>query len=143
MGQRITCTCAGVYSLTRGREYELIAHNLEKNEVRVRSDRGRSNWIPSHCFDLKGGPVPVLTAWRFDDLVIDEINGRDETNNWVDIVLQFDDGIQRWCQMVTPDYLKGLVQNPFEPMFYSNRLIVVRDLATATVEQVLRHLNQQ
>lgn len=142
MGQHITCTCAGVYPLTRGRQYELLAHDPETNQVRVRNDKGRSNWIPSDYFDLSGGSVPVLTAWRFDDPVSDEINGRDETNNWIDIIVQLDDGTQRWCQMATPDYLKGLL-NQSEPMLYAKNLIVVRDLATATVEQVLCHLDQQ
>lgn len=144
MKRLITCTSSGVYPLTRGQQYEMLAHDEEGARVVVRDDNGRRRWLRAHHFDLSGGTVPVLTAWRFDDPVLDEPNGRDETNNWVDIVLKFDDGSQRWCQMMTPDFLKAMVEeNPGEPMVYSKHLIVVRDLATETVEQVLCHLDTQ
>jgi len=143
MGQLITCTSVSNYPLTRGKQYQLIVHDAERNQVRVRADHGRSRWFPAYCFDLSGGAVPVLDAWRFDDPVIDALNGRDETYNWVDLILKFDDGTQRWCQLMTPDYLKALIDNPIEPMFCAKNAIIVRDLATATVEQVLLHLDQQ
>ncbi len=142
MAQIITCINAGIYALTRGRQYDLLAHDAEKQQVRVRADLGRCRWFPDYHFDMSGGTVPILEAWRFDDPVVDTLNGRDETNNWVDVRLQFDDGTLRWCQMATPNYLKSLLDN-IEPMVYSKHLIVVRDLATATVEQVLRYMNQQ
>lgn len=110
----------------------------------MRADNGRSRWFSDSLFDLDGGAVPLLTAWRFDNPVVDELNGRDETNNWVDIRLKFDNGTERWCQMATPDYLKRtLDNNPEEPMFYARNLIIVRDLATETVEQVLGYMDRQ
>ncbi|MES2459789.1 MAG: hypothetical protein V4671_04340 [Armatimonadota bacterium] len=144
MGQLITCTSAGVYALTRGCQYELLAHDAEKQQVRVRADLGRGRWFPADNFDLTGGSATLLTAWRFADPVVDELNGWDETNNWVVISLTFDDGRERWCQMATPDYLKGLLaERSQEPMVYARNLIVVRNLMTATMEQILRYLDQQ
>lgn len=143
IGQHITGTTT-VSGLTRGKQYELLAHTIEKEFVRVRDDKGRCRWIRADNFDLSGTPIPTLTAWRYDEPVVDILSGRDETNNWVDIRLKFDDGTERWCQMATPDYLKQYVeQNPEEPMFCARNLIVVRDLAEATVEQVLMHLDDQ
>jgi hypothetical protein len=142
--QLITCTSAGRYPLTRGKRYELLAHDVEGTGVIVRDDNARRRWLPAYHFDLSGSTVPILTSWRFDDPVRDERNGRDETNNWVDIALKFDDGTQRWCQMMTPDFLKAMVENnPGEPMVYSKHLILVRNLTTETVEQVLCHLEEQ
>jgi hypothetical protein len=144
MNPLITCRIASVYALTRGKRYELLAHDGEGAQVRVRADNGRCRWFPSECFDLEGGHIPILTKWRFDDPVLDELNGRDETNNWVDISLVFDDETRRWCQMVTPGFLKGLLeQRVTQPMIYARNLIVIRDLSVATVEQALTDLDQQ
>ena len=144
MAQPITCTSAGIYALTRGQQYELLADDEQKEQVKVRADNGRIRWFPAYQFDLSGGKVPVLASWRFDDPIIDELNGRDEINNWVDVVIDLDDGTKRWCQMATPEYLKQLLgPRPDEPMVYARNLIVVRNLARATVEQVLRYLGQQ
>jgi hypothetical protein len=143
MKQRITCTNAGHYHLTRGKQYELLAHDKEEEQVIVCADNGRSRWFPACHFDLSGSLIPLLTAWRFDDPVIDEINDRDETNNWVDVTLKFDDGTWRWCQMVTPDFLKGLLApGQSEPMFYAKNAIIVRDLTVDTVEEVLLEMEE-
>lgn len=140
----ITCTFASSYHLTRGQQYELISHDAETKQVHVRADNGQSRWFAASLFDLSGGHVPVLTAWRFDDPVIDPLSERDETNNSVDIILKFDDGTQRWCEMTTPDYLKDVLDgSTTQPMHYPERMIIVRDLATATVEQVLVFMDQQ
>lgn len=146
MRRLITCRTEGRYPITRGQQYELLNHDAEHAEedgVVVRDDTKRRRWLPSYHFDLSGGHVPILTAWRFDDPVVDEISGRDETNNWVDIILKFDDGTQRWCEMMTAMFLKAQIENSYEPMVYSKHLILVRDLTTETVEQVLSQMDEQ
>lgn len=143
MGQLITCTRAGTSTLTRGRQYELLALTPEKQFVRVRADKGRTDWYRAEFFDLSGGPVPVLVAWRFDEPVVELLSGLDETCNWVDIRLQFNDGTERWSQLITPDYLKRTVESPSMPVFYAKQLIVVRDLLEETVEQVLVYLDEE
>lgn len=144
MGPLITCTCAGVYALKRGKQYELLAHDTEKDQVRLRGDLERIRWFPAHHFDLSGGSVPVLADWCFDDPVISERNGWDETYNWVNVTLTFDDATQRWCQMAPPEYIRGLMTHHLaDPMVYAKNLIIVRDLVMATVSQVLAHMDQQ
>ena len=151
----IICTSTGVYreALTRGKAYELLGHDARKAQVKVRGDNGRTRWYATGCFDLTGKSVPnLLVGWRFDDPVQDEINERDETNNWVDVVMEFSDGTKRWCGLTTPEYLKRLLEprddpskwgGEYEPAVWSECMIVMRDLAVRTVEWTLKYLDSQ
>jgi len=71
MSDEITFTSVGVHegALTRGRRYRLLACDTEKRQVRVHGDNGRTRWFPVECFDLDGGPAPVLVRWQFDEAV--------------------------------------------------------------------------
>ncbi len=89
----ITCVSVGSYAdaLTRGKQYEPIAHDTAKNQIRVRGNNGRTRWFNADCFDLTGNVAPTLTHWKFDDPVWDAINGRDATNNAVEVSLTLSD----------------------------------------------------
>jgi len=151
----IVCTSSGVYreALTRGKAYELLGHDETKRQVKVRGDNRRGRWYPAGCFDLTGRTVPILlVGWRFDDPVRDDLNGRDETNNWVDVVMEFSDGTKRWCSLTTPEYLKRLLEprddpsrwsGANEPAVWSASMIVMRDLADVTVDWTLKYLDSQ
>ena len=117
MSQSITCISVGVYknALTRGRRYDLLAHDEQKRKVRVRGDNNRTRWFLAGSFDLSGGPAPTLVEWRFDDPVQNALNGRDETNNWVEVSFELSDGTKRWCSLTTPDYLKQLLESRVGP----------------------------
>ena len=154
MAHKITCTSIGIFegALTRGKQYELLTLDEQKQQVKIQGDNGRTRWFPAGNFDLSGGAVPILVEWRFDDMVHDKLNGWDETKNYVDVTVRLDDGQARWLSFVTPDYLKWLLEEKSdparwggenEPAVWGEHIVVIRDLATETVGWMLRHLDQQ
>lgn len=154
MANAITCTSVGCYgdALTRGQQYELLAYDERKQQVKVRGDNGRARWFGARQFDLSGGVVPILVDWRFDDLVHDDLNNLDETKNCVDVTVRLNDGQARWLIFVTPDYIKWLLEErsdparwggAYEPAVWGKHVVVIRDLATETVGWMLSYLDQQ
>jgi hypothetical protein len=139
--QRITCVGVGVYddALTYGNEYAVLAHDTDKQQVRVRGDNGRARWFPTYCFDMTGGPAVRLVQMTIDD----ELD-----RPTVDVVLEFSDGQRRWCYFITPERLSQLscaTQADGERLlsYRSPHMIVVSAITRAIIEQSLAYIEGQ
>ncbi len=148
MSRWITCVSVGARpeALTRGKQYEIVALDESKRQVRLRGDNGRTRWFSLGCFDMEGRPAPTLICWWFIDSV------EDETCDFVEVGFELSDGSCRWCRVGTPDFLKRQLEarsdpaqwsGAFEPAVWGPDLIVIRRLAQSEVDWVLRHIDQR
>lgn len=141
----ITCTTEGIYDITQGRSYPLLALDEENGRVKLRADNGRVRWFPVPYFDLHGDvSVPLLARWQFDQPVTDIATGGTEKDNLVEVSFMMTNHTRRWCFFVTPLYLQRLMQERSpEQGLYACHMIVARDLRVATVDSILREMDRQ
>jgi hypothetical protein len=132
-----TCVNVGVYahSLTYGNQYAVLAHNTDKNEVKVRGDNGKTRWYPDYCFDKTGQQVIRLVRTTIDDPL-------DRAPTSVEVQLEFSDGQQRWCYFITPEMLAqlgGVEQFGAERLlsYHVPHMIVVSAITRVEIEQSL------
>lgn len=138
-----TCACVGVYAhaLTYGSAYPILAHDVDKRQVKVRGDNAKARWYPDHCFDLSGQRVVKLVHMTIDGPV-------DDGCNTVDVVLEFSDGQRRWCYFVTPEclsHLGGAAQVGDERLlsYRSPHMIVVSAINGEIIDQSLTYIESQ
>jgi hypothetical protein len=151
-------------ALTRDNEYEVVAHDEAKQQVRIKKDdRGRSRWYPQSCFDRwKKGPS--IVSFTLDDPIAD--TGHD----CVEVTVHLSDGQRRWCIFVTANWLVTAISGIVEPkpigidgrqlhqitwldrslaandgtefrMTNAPHMIVVSELSAAIVEEALRDID--
>lgn len=138
MAKVVTCVrlCGFIENLTRGQQYEVVEEDRERQQVRVRNDKGRLRWFPQLYFDL----IPALVSWQFSAAIEDEIE-----QPWCpDVSFTLSDGTRRGCTVATPQFLTLVLEPPMpQPAFWASELIIVRSYATEAVDQALRHLDEK
>ena len=98
----LVCINEGVYSkhLTYGKLYAVVKNDLEKRQVYIKGNTGKSVWIPSYCFeDPKHARIAVVTEMSVDDEITDQSHG------FVEVTFTMEDDERRWCKFCTPSYL--------------------------------------
>ncbi len=151
--EELVCVCESVYDLTRGKRYAVVARDDENGQVRVRTDGGRLRLFSLGLFVDTGTSVTRVVSWRLDDPIIDVLNGRNETNNSVEVSIKLDDGSTRWCFFVTPEHLRQLLEPQVEtspiptwseaPAIYASHMIVVPILTEEVIEFTLWYMDRQ
>lgn len=73
MKKIVICNSVGLYveALTRGKEYEVIAEDEEKEQIKILGDNNRARWFRKDYFVPYGSSVHVLVKWQFDDTIHD------------------------------------------------------------------------
>lgn len=94
----VTCIDQANYSeaLTRGKRYQVLDRDDEKEQIRVRGDNQRHRWFSSHLFDFDNRPLLMMVSYTVDDEI------EDRTNAWVEVTITFNTGERRWCSFATP-----------------------------------------
>ena len=141
----VTCITDGIYDITHGSSYPLLALDEENARVKLRADNGRVRWLPLHYFDLQRAvSVPLLARWQFDQPVVDIPTGGTEKNNLVEVSFMMTNHTRRWCFFVTPVYLQRLMQERAQEQgLYACHMIIARDLRVATIDSILREMDRQ
>ena len=137
-GRALVCINEGVFSkhLTYGKLYEAVKIDLEKRQVYIKGNTGKSVWIPSYCFeDPSRARIAVVAQIVVDDEITDQSHGL------VEVTLTMEDGERRWCSFCTPSYLSEiLVSNKY---FENFSTIFVESLTRDRVEEVLNELTRE
>ncbi|MBE1553064.1 hypothetical protein [Sporosarcina limicola] len=141
--QTIICRTIGEYTnnLTRGKSYQVIEINGEKELIRIICDLGRHRWFPQYYFNLDGTGVVSFISWTFDD----EVTVDPTVTNWIEISLEMSDGSKRWCMLYTPERLLNVFKQPNidPPGMHLKHMIIVRSYTVGDVQWTLTSLEQQ
>ena len=139
----LVCISVGSYkeALTRGKIYEVLDEEPEKEQVKIRGDNNRTRWYRKYYFDDPSCSVPVVESWKFDDTIQDDSENSLEQ---IEITITFNSGEKRWCWICTK---AGLIDNIERNMdgcvlFFEN-LIVVKNLTQSVVNEAIYELDQQ
>ena len=141
--KELVCVSVDAYAhtLTRGRHYEVLREDEEKQQVYIKGDNGRQRWYPMYCFAETDAHVPVLLGFRLDD----PIEFPDE--QLIDVIIQLSDGQVRYCSFTTPAALYGSGDFDEESglSFHYNipHVIVVDELSEAAIWNILQHIDSQ
>ncbi|RUT29863.1 hypothetical protein EJP77_13675 [Paenibacillus zeisoli] len=69
----VVCDYVGTYinALTRGKEYEVLVEDEEKQQLKIVGDNNRARWFRRNLFLPVGTKVTIMVSWEFDDEIID------------------------------------------------------------------------
>ncbi|MCP3773108.1 hypothetical protein NLX71_07210 [Paenibacillus sp. MZ04-78.2] len=69
----VVCNYVGTYvnALTRGKEYEVLVEDEEKQQVKIVGDNHRARWFRRSLFLPAGNNVTIMVSWEFDNEIID------------------------------------------------------------------------
>ncbi|MEW9674016.1 hypothetical protein [Ammoniphilus sp. 3BR4] len=143
MKKVVICNSVGLYveALTRGKEYEVIAEDEEKEQIKILGDNNRARWFRKHYFVPYGSSVPVLVKWQFDDTIDDS----SETSlEHIDITVFLSDGQKKWCSVCTKAGLVDYIERNMDGnVFLIENQIIVKNFLCEVVNDALIYLDQQ
>ncbi|WP_047154070.1 hypothetical protein [Aneurinibacillus tyrosinisolvens] len=143
MNKVVICNSVGSYAeaLTRGKEYEVIAENEEKEQIKILGDNKRARWFKEDYFVSYGSNVPVLVQWQFDDVIHDS---SENSLQHPEITVILSDGQKRWCSICTKVGLMDYIQRNMDGnVFLIENQIIIKDFSHEVVNDALIHLDQQ
>ena len=138
----VTCKCESIYldALTYGKRYDVLETDLDKNQLLIEGDNGRTRWFPSECFEMTTVELPRIASINF----LDEITS---PGQFCEINLEMSDGTKRWCYFVTPEHLaqSGDTLNGTDVRIHyaSPHMVVVNHLTEDSVRLALDHIERQ
>ena len=123
------------HSLTRGKIYQILEKDVQRNQLCLIGDNGRKRWFAVHCFDFEKYAIPMLQGFTIDDPIIDSNNGA------IEVTLEFTNNEKRWCLFITPvAFANGgdTIQGAGVTFHYNiKHLIVVDSLNTDAIGKIL------
>ncbi|WP_047155483.1 hypothetical protein [Aneurinibacillus tyrosinisolvens] len=143
MDKIVICNSVGSYveALTRGKEYEVIAENEEKEQIKILGDNNRARWFNKYYFVPCGSNVSVLVKWQFDDVIHDS---SEKSLQHPEITVILSDGQKRWCSICTKAGLMEYIERNMDGnIFLIENQIIVKDFSHEVVNEALIHLDQQ
>ena len=140
---KVVCNFAGTYvnALTRGKEYEVLVEDEDKQQIKILGDNHRARWFSSSPFLRAGSIVAIMDSWKYDD----EIKDRGEKSlEHVEITITFSNGDKRWCSICTKDGMMDYIErNMMGNVFLIEYIIIVKNFSIEVVDGALRSLDQQ
>lgn len=139
----VICNSVGTYTeaLTRGKEYDVLAENEEKEQIKILGDNNRVRWFNRHYFVPYGSSVPLLFKWQFDDVILDP---SEVSFQHIDITIVLSDGQKRWCSICTRAGLMDYIDRNMDGIvFLIENQIIVKDFSYKVVNDALYNLDQQ
>jgi hypothetical protein len=140
---KLTCISESVYqhALTRGKIYDVLAVDADKDQVRVAADDGRMLWFSRSCFAEGAQEVPRLVSFIAQD------PWGTASRQPIEVTVRLSDGSKRFCWVATPQALQatGDCLSDGSTFFHApNRnLLILSHVTQHTVELLLRHLDAQ
>ncbi|SFS98042.1 hypothetical protein SAMN05444972_11468 [Marininema halotolerans] len=140
---KVICNSVGLYveALTRGKEYEVLAEDEEKDQIKIVGDNKRGRWFKKSYFVPYGSNVAVLVKWQFGDSIHDV---SEESLEHIEITVLLSDGQTRWCSVCTKAGLVDYIERNMNGNgFLIENQIVVKNLLHKTVNDALIYFDQQ
>lgn len=139
----VTCDFVGTYldALTRGKNYEVLVEDNEKQQIKIVGDNNRARWFRKSHFLPPGSNVTIMLSWKFDDEIIDS---SEESLEHIEVTVTFSNGEKRWCSICTKNGLLDYIErNMPGNVFLIENEIIVRNFSNEVVYDALRSLDQQ
>jgi len=139
---QLTCVNISVFerALTRGKVYDILAYNAEKNQVKIRTDNNRLRWFPFYCFGSGKEPVAKLKDIHIDDKI-----ERPYCDS-IEVTLSFLTGeieTKRWCHFLTPAFLYKGFFDSLKPQIFNQHGIFLPVLTVDTITDAIHYLEAQ
>lgn len=139
----VVCDFVGMYvdALTRGKEYEVVVSDEEKQQIKIVGDNGRTRWFKRNLFLPAGSNVTTMISWQFDD----DIKDRSEKSlEHVEVTIIFSSGEKRWCSLCTKAGLFDYIErNMIGNVLLLENAIIVCNFSNEVVHDALRSVDQQ
>lgn len=139
----VVCDFVGTYvdALTRGKEYEVVVSDEEKQQIKIVGDNGRTRWFKRNLFLPAGSNVTTMISWQFDD----DIKDRSEKSlEHVEVTIIFSSGEKRWCSLCTKAGLFDYIErNMIGNVLLLENAIIVCNFSNEVVHDALRSVDQQ
>jgi len=143
MNKIVICNFVGVYkeALTRGKEYEVIEEDVEKEQIRIIGDNNRTRWYKKNLFVPYGCCVPVLVNWQFDDTIHDP---SENSLQHVEVTITLSNGQKRWGSICTKNGIFNYIERNMDAsVLLLENWIIVNNFSHEVVNEALYHLDQQ
>ncbi|MGC5323904.1 hypothetical protein [Brevibacillus sp. SYSU BS000544] len=143
MSKIVICNSVGNYTkaLTRGKEYEVLEVDEEKQQIKIIGDNKRTRWYKDYCFVPYGNSVPIMVDWKFDDVIRDS---SEKSLQHPEITVSFSNGQKRWCTICTKAGLIDYIQRNMDlPVLLIESQIIVKNFSNEVVHDALVELDQQ
>jgi len=143
-----TCLSVGVYvdAITRVRKYEVLAHDSEKRQIRIRGDNNRSRWFHEGYFDLAGADAPyVESIWiEAEEWPIEDYEPRSECT---DVAVVLSNRKRYVSTFYTLRKLSWILEKNRETgedlsgkYIWAADMIIVDEISRKRIEEVVQHM---
>ncbi|MED1919365.1 hypothetical protein P4V64_29155 [Bacillus thuringiensis] len=139
----VICDFVGTYvnALTRGKNYEVLVEDDEKQQIKIVGDNHGARWFRKSYFLPAGSNVTIMLSWKFDDEIIDP---SEESLEHIEVTVTFSNGEKRWCSICTKNGMRDYIErNMLGNVFLIENEIIVRNFSNEVVDDALRSLDQQ
>uniref|UniRef100_A0A0C1RPB9 Uncharacterized protein n=2 Tax=Tolypothrix TaxID=111782 RepID=A0A0C1RPB9_9CYAN len=126
-------------ALTKGKVYEVLEHNLELNQVKIKGDNNRIRWYPVDCFKFGSVSVTRVKSVKIDDEIEEQLCAYTEVTITMSIGEQ---ELKRWCYFLTPDYAKKwfVDRTNFKPMLLGKHGMILPILTYESITKAIEYL---
>ncbi|MBI3233727.1 MAG: hypothetical protein HYZ42_06745 [Bacteroidetes bacterium] len=135
IGQLIYCNDESIYShaITKRKSYTVLDIDINKAQVRIKSNTERLVWISFLCFsDVKGPEIISIT-------IDDEI--KDSLNDCIEVTIQFSNNQKFYTTFITPEWIKQLLNKQKDYVLGTN-LIILKELNKANIESTIYEMDK-
>lgn len=139
----VICNNVGSYfdALTRGKQYEVLAEDEAKEQIKVVGNNNLARWFKKYYFVPDGSSLPLLVKWTFDDTIKDS---SEESLEHIEVTVIFSTGEKRWCSLCTKVGLLDYIErNMDSSVFLIDNQVIVKNFSKEVVNDALKRLDQQ
>jgi len=137
---QVTCRDVSVFNkaLTRGKIYNVLAYNEEKNQVKIEADNSRIRWFPFYCFNNSIESIAQVKRIQIDDQIESPYCDSIEVTIYL---LVGEEETKRWCYFRTPAFLyRGFGFTPIKPQIFNKHGIILPVLTVDTITEAISYL---
>ncbi|WP_299710592.1 hypothetical protein [uncultured Tenacibaculum sp.] len=111
-----------------------VIQDIKQDLLRVFNTRNKLVWLPEYCFTKE--EMPDIKSIIIDDEITDS------HNDYIEVTIEFSDGVKRWTSFITINKLNSLF-NEFRDYVLGNELIIVKEVNETIIKRTIIELDKK